>query len=95
MADRAEFLARTLISRTSTLAAFSREGNQPAKPNRAERTALIEKVFAVELGVTDGATISLVEAALPQHLDERARDRDIATLAEFFRQHLARQLAEA
>ena len=95
MADRALYLARTLMTRMTNLETVRREDGARGA-DRSQRMAVIEKVFAVELGITESATISLVEAALP-HSGKATRhtDREIAALAEFLRQHLRRQLAES
>lgn len=93
MADRAQFLARTLIARLARLRANAAEESR-GEPDRQQRIATIEKVLAVELGVTDGATIAMVEAAAPQgRPDARAADRELQAFAEFLRARLAPQLA--
>jgi hypothetical protein len=95
MADRAQYLARTLIARLANLQAIFAEDGR-GEPDRRQRIEAIEKVLAVELGVTDGATLSVVEAAVP-HLQagQRAHEREIAGLAEFLRGRLGALLAEA
>jgi hypothetical protein len=94
MADRALFLARTLMTRLARLRTTAAEEGQ-REPDRAQRLAVIEKVLAVELGVTDGATLALVEAAAPQgRSDARGGDRELQAFAEFLRQRLATPLAE-
>ena len=78
-----------------TLEATLREDTPSAKASRKQRAELIEKVLAVELGVTDGTTVSLVEAGLPENIiGDRAPDREVTILADFLRKHLARHLAE-
>ena len=92
MADRAQYLARTLLNR---LAQADDVGPEPLHVERERRVAMIEKVLAVELGVTDGATISLVETALPLVRPRHGfTDREVATLADFLRERLSRALAE-
>lgn len=94
MADRADYLARTLISRLATLqAGYTEDGR--GEPDRRQRIEVIEKVLAVELGVTDAATMSVIEAAVPNLRVARAAGRETAVFAEFLRQRLARQLAES
>lgn len=91
MADRADYLARTLLSRLAGLAAqFAEDGR--GEPDRHQRLATLEKVLAVELGVTDSATLSVIEAAAPR-LDaaQRGSDRELAAFAEFLRQRLRTQ----
>jgi hypothetical protein len=90
MADRAQYLARTLIARLANLqSSFAEDGR--GEPDRRQRIATIEKVLAVELGITDGMTMALVEAAVP-HVGaaKPVPDRDVAAFAEFLRQRLAR-----
>lgn len=92
MADRAQYIARTLITRLANLQAVFVEDGRGAL-DRRQRIEAIEKVLAVELGVTDGATLSVVEAAVP-HLPagQRAHDREITALAEFLRGRLGAAL---
>ena len=94
MADRADYLARTLIARLAHLQASLAEEKR-GEPDRRQRTEAIEKVLAVELGITDGATLGLIEAAVPggRTLKE-AWDREVAMLADFLRQRLRAELAE-
>lgn len=93
MADRAQYIARTLIDRLSRLHANLSEEGRVA--DRRQRIAAIEKVLAVELGVTDGATMSLIEAAAPTvKAGARPPDRELASFADFLRTRLARELAE-
>lgn len=95
MVDRAHYLARTLISRVAALEAAAREDAGPRDALRSRRLELVAKVLAVELGVTDGATIAVIESALPEMIDgRRPTDRDVSALAGFLRKHLGRQLAE-
>lgn len=90
MADRAHQIARTLVARMIALQGAA----DAVEAERRQRVALVEKVLAVELGVTDGATVALVEAALPRAVRERVPDRELAGFADFLRQRLARQLEE-
>lgn len=94
MSDRADYLARTLIARLASLrASFAEDGR--GEPERQRRLETIEKVLAVELGITDGAMLSLVEAAIPLPRGPRAAaDRDVSEFAAFLRQRLHAQLAE-
>jgi hypothetical protein len=95
MPDRADYIARTLIARLARLQANLAEDGR-AEPDRAQRIAAIEKVLAVELGLTDGATLSLIEATAPRlKSGQRAADREVAAFADFLRHRLARQLAES
>ena len=64
MADRAQYIARTLIARLANLqASFLEDGL--GEPERRHRIEVIEKVLAVELGITNGASSALLEAAAP------------------------------
>ncbi len=94
MADRALYLARTLMTRMMNLEAVRREDGARGD-DRPQRMAVIEKVFAVELGITESATISLIESAMPHHGKEaRHTEREVGALADFLRHHLRRHLAE-
>jgi hypothetical protein len=95
MADRAQYLARTLIARIANLhSSFTEDGG--AAPDRRQRIAAIEKVLAIELGVTDGTTMALIEATVPTVKNaKQVSDRDVAAFAEFLRQRLGRQLTES
>jgi hypothetical protein len=94
MADRAQYLARTLIARLARLQATRAEDGR-AEPDRAERIAAIEKVLAVELGVTDGPTLAIIEASVPTlKPGQRAPDREVEALAEFLRRRLGPKLEE-
>jgi hypothetical protein len=95
MADRAHYLARTLIARLASLeASFTEDGR--GEPDRRQRIETIEKVLAVELGITDSTTLALIEAAVPHIKPEKhSPDREVATFAEFLRRRLGRQLTES
>lgn len=95
MADRADYLARTVVARLANLQASLAEDGR-GEPSRQQRIAAIEKVLAVELGITDGTTMAAVEAAAPSGPAERGgRERELVTFAEFLRRRLAGNLAEA
>ena len=94
MPDRADYLARTLMSRLSRLHAVFAEDRR-GEPDRGQRIAAIEKVLAIEAGVTDAVTLSLIEAAVPTpDRGGRSSDRDMAEFAAFLRRRLAAQLSE-
>jgi hypothetical protein len=95
MADRADYLARTMMGRLANLrAAFTEDGR--GEPDRRQRMEAIEKVLAVELGITDGMTIAVIEAAVPEIKTSRGRsDRELTEFAEFLRRRLASELAES
>lgn len=93
MADRADYLARTLLARLGKLEKTLAEENR-AVPDRRKRIEVIEKVLAVELGVTDSVTLAVVESAVP-HLDadKPGSPRELTAFADFLRQRLAAHLA--
>ena len=94
MPDRAQYLARTLIARL--LNPDDEHSEATAADERQRRMAVVEKILAVELGITDGRTISLVEAAVPFLRSKHGfTERDVSTLADFLRQHLSQPLAES
>jgi hypothetical protein len=95
MADRAHYLARTLIGRLSTLqTSFAEDGR--GEPDRWRRIEAIEKVLAVELGITDGTTAALIEAAVPNvRAARQSLDQEVAGFADFLRRRLAGELAES
>jgi hypothetical protein len=94
MSDRADYLARILITRLTRLQANCEEDGR-TEPDRQERIQVIEKVLAVEAGVTDGTTIALVEATAPTFKSgTRAPDREVASFAAFLRQRLRDQLTD-
>jgi hypothetical protein len=94
MPDRADHLARNLITRLSNLHRRFLEEKR-GEPDRSQRIEVVAKVLAVEFGVTDGATLSSVEAAAPTVLPgQPAHARDTAEFADFLRQRLAIHLAE-
>jgi hypothetical protein len=94
MPDRADYLARTLITRLANLQARVVDDGR-AEPDRRQRIETIEKVLAVELGLTDSATLALIEATVPRiKAGVRAPDRELAGFADFLRQRLATHLAE-
>jgi hypothetical protein len=95
MADRAHFLARTLVSRMANLEEVLREDANSRSESAARRTQLVEKVLAVEVGVTDGTLVALVESALPRKIGaEPVPDRDVARFADFLRERLGAQLTD-
>ncbi len=89
MPDRANHLARTLISRLSNLRTrFAEEGLR--EPDRRQRIDEIEKVLVVELGTVDPATLASIEAAEPNPLPgQAAGEREVAAFAAFLRRQLA------
>jgi hypothetical protein len=87
MPDRADYLARTLITRMHSLEkVLAEDAGQGAARRRLE---LVEKVLAVEAGVLDGATHRNVLAAMPA---TGSRDSvstgELVEFAAFVRQHV-------
>ena len=94
MVDRAHYLARTMIARLANLrASFAEDGR--GEPDRRQRIDAIAKVLAVELGVTDGALLALIESAVPHSQGGKVTDREVSAFADFLRVRLAAQLEEA
>jgi hypothetical protein len=92
MSDRADYLARTLSTRLAQLRARFAEDRR-GEPDRQARLAVIEKILAVEFGLTDAATLAGIEAAAPSFAAaETTSPREQAALAEFLRRHLAAHL---
>jgi hypothetical protein len=92
MADRADYLARTLIARLTRLQESLAEDGR-GEPDRGQRIVAIEKVLATELGVTDSTTMALIEAAVPNlKAVKPARDQEVAAFADFLRRRLGAQL---
>lgn len=91
MPDRADFIARTLLTRLA-----DRVRDEPPVSISAPdipfdlKEALVTKVLAVELGVTDSATLQAIAQALPRLTASRpATDRDANELAAYVRKRLA------
>lgn len=90
MPDRATYLARTILSRVRSLeGVLSEDGVRQDADRAARRAQLIEKILAIEEGVTSGATVRLVSTALPRVTSEQATsDREVDEFASFIRREL-------
>jgi hypothetical protein len=89
MPDRADYLARVLLTRAS---AFEGGGDDP-RELIAGRERLVTKVLASEAGIVDGATVQLVASALPDAATRRHRtDRAEQEFAQFLRDRLGARL---
>jgi len=90
MPDRADYLARTLITRMRSLEGVLAEGGTAADDNAAtRRLELVEKVLAVEAGVVDGALHRTFLAAMPAVGPGRAiPDRELREFSAFLRARL-------
>lgn len=92
MPDRADFIARTLLTR---LTGRLRDEDTPLPASAPDipfdvKEALVTKVLAVELGVTDSATLQAIAQALPRLTASRpVTDRDANELAAYVRKRLA------
>ncbi len=94
MSDRADYLSRTLIARLANLHASLAEDGRAA-PDRRQRLATIEKLFAVELGLTDGTILSTIESAAPHFVGgARPPEREQIAFAAFLRERLGARLDE-
>ncbi|HYD83685.1 MAG TPA: hypothetical protein VEA63_06520 [Opitutus sp.] len=94
MADRADYLARTLIARLGNLEERFAE-DERGEPDRRQRIETVEKVLAVELGVADSATTALIEAAVPSSKTvKQGSDRELVEFAGFLRDRLRAHLSE-
>lgn len=86
MADRATYLARTIISRVRSLEGVMAEDGIRAEPEREQRrTELIQKILAIEEGFTSGTAVKLLATALPrvsatQHVSDRDFDEFVAVI---------------
>ena len=85
--DRADYLARTLISRMRSLESVLAE-DQGGNDSR-RRIELVEKVLAVEAGVLDGALHRTTLAAMPTAVPGKAvSDRELREFSAFLRERL-------
>jgi hypothetical protein len=82
MPTRSRYLAKVLIER----ARLQAEADGRGFPADAELGRLVEKVLAVEEGVTDPAKVRTVAEALPRTI--RPTDRELAELAAFLDRYL-------
>jgi hypothetical protein len=89
MADRADYIARTIMTRLAHLqASFAEDGR--GQLDRRQRIAAVEKVLAIELGITDGITAASVEAAAPNiaAIGRGGLDRERTAFAAFLRERV-------
>jgi hypothetical protein len=87
MPDRADYLARTLVTRMRSLDAVLAEDN--AGPDSRRRIELVEKILAVEAGVLDGALHRTTLAAMPATTPGRSvTDRELREFSAFLRERL-------
>jgi hypothetical protein len=85
--DRADYLARTLVTRMRSLDAVLAEDD--GAPDSRRRIELVEKILAVEAGVLDGALHRTTLAAMPATTPGRAvTDRELREFSAFLRERL-------
>jgi hypothetical protein len=82
MPTRSHYLAKVLVER----ARHQAEANGRAFPADAELGQLVEKVLAVEEGITDSAKVRTVVEALPR--TTRPSPRELSELAGFLDRYL-------
>lgn len=88
MTDRATYLSRRLLGRLSDIQSAADLSLDDGSAAALQRDA-IAKILAVEEGITDGATIALVAAAVPFMAPDRVpSSRDIEGFAAFLRERL-------
>ena len=90
MPDRADYLARTLLTRMRSLEEVLAEDadGQTVNPTQ-RRVELVEKVMAVEAGVLDGTMHRTFLAAMPTVTPGKSiSDRDLKEFSSFLRERL-------
>jgi hypothetical protein len=88
MPDRADYLARTLITRMRSLEAVLAEDDAGASGTK-RRLELVEKILAVEAGVLDGALHRTILTAMPAATPGRSvSDRELREFSAFLRERL-------
>jgi hypothetical protein len=82
MPTRAEYLAKVLIERARNQA----EANGRTYPSESDLGRIVERVLAIEVGVTESAKVRTVVEALPRNV--RPTPREMAELAGFLDRYL-------
>jgi hypothetical protein len=87
MPDRADYLAKTLVSRMRNLEIALLDDAAPSRSEQdARRYELVQKVLAIEAGTVDHSTTQLVLAAMPAFSPfEAVPQRQVDELAAFLR----------
>ena len=89
MPDRADYLARTLLTRMRSLEEVLADDDEGAGTHTQRRVALVEKVMAVEAGVLDGTMHRTFLAAMPTVTPGKPiADRDLKEFSAFLRERL-------
>ena len=95
MPDRADYLARTLLTRMRSLEevlAEDADGRGGANPTQ-RRVELVEKVLAVEAGVLDGTMHRTFLAAMPTVTPGKSiSDRELKEFSAFLRERLPAEI---
>ena len=87
MPDRADYLARTLLTRMRSLEEALADGGDG--DNAQRRVQLVEKVMAIEAGVLDGTMHRTFLAAMPTVTPGKPiSDRDLREFSSFLRERL-------
>jgi hypothetical protein len=82
MSTRANYLARTLLTRTRAVAASLAEDGAPAAAGHERLRDVVAKVLVVEEGITEETKVRLVLEALPTvRAGRAASDRELQELA--------------
>ena len=90
MPDRADYLARTLLTRMRSLEeVLAEDADGHASSPTQRRVELVEKVMAVEAGVLDGTMHRTFLAAMPTVTPGKSiSDRDLKEFSAFLRERL-------
>jgi len=90
MPDRADYLARTLLTRMRSLEeVLADRADESSAGDAQRRVELVEKVMAVEAGVLDGTMHRTFLAAMPTVTPGKTiSDRDLKEFSAFLRERL-------
>ncbi len=89
MPDRADYLARTLLTRMRSLEEVLSDDEGNAANHTRRRVELVEKVLSVEAGVLDGTMHRTFLAAMPTLTPGKpVSDRDLREFSAFLRERL-------
>ena len=94
MPDRADYLARTLLTRMRSLEEVLAEDADGRAANQTQRRVeLVEKVLAVEAGVLDGTMHRTFLAAMPTVTPGKSiSDRELKEFSAFLRERLPAEI---
>lgn len=89
MPDRADYLARTLLTRMRSLEEVLAEDEDNDASHARRRVELVEKVLSVEAGVLDGTLHRTFLAAMPTLIPGKpVSDRELRDYSAFLRERL-------